>query len=133
MAPVSILDSVKAVLDVEADNEDFDSAVIMHINSAFATLHQLGIGPDAGYEIEDSNATWDAFYGTNKRYNGIRTYVTMYVRNIFDPPQTGHHAAALERQMRELEWRLNVVRENNAWVDPTPVHIRTIVLDGGDA
>jgi hypothetical protein len=27
---------------------------------------------------------------------------------------------ALTEQVRELEWRLNVVREDDSWVDPDP-------------
>jgi len=133
VATQSILDSVKAALDLEEDNVDFDVPIIMHINSAFATLWQIGLGPSAGYEIEDSDATWDAFYGTSKRYNAIRTYVCLFVKNLFDPPQTAHHARAMEENLRQHEWRLNVTREETAWTDPNPVHIRQTVLDGGDA
>ena len=131
--PNSILADVKNNLDVEEDNVDFDGTIKTYINGAFSTLHQLGIGPEGGYAILDGNDTWDAFYGTNKRYNGIRTYVTLAVRMLFDPPQTGHHLTAMQNQLNQLEWRLNVVREGYAWIDPTPVPLRSTVLYGGDA
>lgn len=133
MAPQSILETVKTNLDIELDDVDFDDQIITSINTAFATLWQLGIGPSGGYEIEDASATWDAFYGTNKRYNSIRQYVTYCCRLDYDPPQTAHHATALAAQKTQLEWRLSVIREDNAWVDPNPVPIRSYVLDGGDA
>ena len=40
----SILFSVKDVLGLAEDYTVFDQQVIMHINSALATLHQNGIG-----------------------------------------------------------------------------------------
>jgi hypothetical protein len=134
VAPQSILNSVKINLDLDVDDTDFDASVILLINGVFSTLWQLGIGPPDAYEIEDAGDTWDAFLGTNKRYNSVKTYMYLAVKNIFDPPQTGHHSAAMERQIKEAEWRLNVVREETAWVDPNPQPLpRSMILDGGDA
>ena len=133
MAETSILNSIKTNLDIEPDNDDFDGPLVSAINGVFSVLNQIGIGPAGGFEIEDDTATWDAFYGTNKRYNLIRTYVTMAVRNIFDPPQTAHHARAMQENLKEYENRISMIREETAWVDPTPVPVRSFVLDGGDA
>jgi len=116
----SILKSVKKVLGIEASDTSFDLDILIHINSAFATLNQLGIGPDDGFEIEDDDAEWSSFYGTDPRYNAIRTYVWLKVKTVFDPPQTSYAVEAVKEQIREHEWRLNAYRETTEWIDPNP-------------
>jgi hypothetical protein len=116
----SILTSTKKVLGIDADYDAFDDDIIMHINSVFFTLNQLGVGPTAGYMIEDATETWDAFIGNDPNLNAIKTYVYLRVRLLFDPPTTSYVITALNEQVKELEWRLNVYREETAWVDPDP-------------
>lgn len=125
----SILDSTKKILGIESSYTAFDVDILTHINSVFATLNQIGIGPEEGFFIEDNTATWSSFLGNDPRLNSVKTYVYMKVRLTFDPPGTGFLLAALENQIKELEWRLNTYREMTEWVDPEPV----TVLDGGDA
>lgn len=116
----SILTSTKKALNLEDDYTAFDQDVIMHINSVFSTLNQLGVGPDEGFMIEDKTPTWEAFFGSDPRLNHIKTYVYLRVRMLFDPPTIGYLVDAMERQVRELEWRLNVQREDTEWTDPQP-------------
>lgn len=127
----SILNSVKHTLNLAADFTPFDQDVILHINSAFSTLNQLGLGPEEGYMITDATETWDAFFGSDLRLNNIKTYVYLRVRMLFDPPTTAYLVEAMKQQILELEWRLNVYREGTEWVDPMPERIRETVLDGG--
>jgi hypothetical protein len=114
----SILESTKKVLGLTEDYTVFDEDVLMHINSAFATLHQLGLGPAEGFSIEDSNTTWDAFLSNDPRLNSVKSYIYLRVRLLFDPPTTSYLVEAIQKQLTELEWRLNVRREETAWVDP---------------
>jgi hypothetical protein len=107
----SILQSTKKVLGIEASYTAFDPDILMHINSAFSTLDQLGVGPEGGFEIFDESATWSDFIGDDPRLNSVKTYVYLKVRLAFDPPGTSYLINALEKQATELEWRLNVVRE----------------------
>lgn len=116
----SILTSVKKNLGLADDYTAFDLDILMLINSAFSTLNQLGLGPVDGFSIEDKIPTWDAFIGTDNRLNSVKTYVSLKVRSAFDPPQTSYLVAAMNEQIKELEWRLNVVREGDTWVAPTP-------------
>lgn len=127
----SILNSVKKVLGLAEDYTPFDPDIVMHINSAFSTINQLGIGPEAGYEITDDTETWDAFFGTNLRYNSIKTLVCLMVKAVFDPPNTSYLVDAMNHQIKELQWRLNAVRESTEWVDPDPDPVTEFVLDGG--
>lgn len=129
----SILKSVKKMLGLDASYTHFDLDILMHINSAFATLNQLGIGPENGFAIEDDSAVWASFYGSDPRYNAIRTYVFLKVRFLFDPPQTQYLVSALHDQITEHETRLSIYRESTQWVDPNgqeelPLDL---VLDGG--
>jgi len=119
----SILKSVKKVLGVEESDTSFDLDILIHINSAFGTLNQLGIGPDDGFEIEDDAAEWSDFYGTDPRYNAIRTYVYLKVKTVFDPPQTSYAVDAVKQQIIEHEWRLNAYRESTEWTDPNVVEV----------
>lgn len=116
----SILESVKKTLNLAPDYTAFDEDVLMHINTVFSTLHQLGAGPASGFAIEDDSSTWAEFLGTDPRLNNIKTYVYLRVRLLFDPPTTGFHVKAMQEQITELEWRINAYREDTQWTAPTP-------------
>lgn len=120
MTANSILDSVKKVLGMDASYTVFDLDVTMHINSVFSILNDLGIGPDAGFMIEDNTALWDTFLLGDPRINKVKSYVFLRVKLLFDPPTTSFHIDAMKEQIREFEWRLNVNREDESWIDPNP-------------
>lgn len=133
MTAGSILDDVKKMCNIASDDTSFDIDVIIHTNSALSTLTQLGIGPEDGFMIENSTATWGNFIGSNPKLNAVKSYVYLRVRTIFDPPQTSYQIEAMNNQIKELEWRLNVERETTQWVNPfgiMPAEL-PLVLDGG--
>jgi hypothetical protein len=118
----SILTSVKKNLGIVEDYTVFDPDILMHINTVFTTLTQLGIGPPEGYMIEDKTETWEDYLAADMlKYNAVKTYVYLRVRILFDPPTSSYHVQALKDELRELEWRINVRREEDEWVDPSPV------------
>lgn len=125
----SILHSVKKVLNLAEDYTPFDQDVIMHINSAFSTLNQLGLGPSEGFMIIDNVPTWNDFIPDDPRYNSVKSYVYLKVRMLFDPPATSFHTKAMEDQLRELEWRLNFLREDDVLAVPDIPD--GAILDGG--
>lgn len=114
----SILTSVKKVCGIPESDESFDVDIVMHINSVLATLNQLGVGPNDGFAIEDATPTWDELLGDDARFNSVKTYVCLRVRLLFDPPPTSYLIGAHQEQIRELEWRINVLREEDSWVAP---------------
>lgn len=116
----SILKTTKKMVGIDADYDAFDLDIITHINSVFTTLHQLGIGPENGFMIQDEATTWDAFLGESPLLNSVKTYVYLRVRLLFDPPSTSFLIASQEKQIQELEWRLNVHMEGESWKDPMP-------------
>lgn len=118
----SILTSTKKILGIGEDYTVFDLDIITHINSAFSTLAQLGVGPVGGFSIEDDEAEWLDFF-EDPEQNSIKTYVFLKVRQLFDPPTTSYMIEAFDRQIQEFEWRLNVHREQTDWVDPDPEEV----------
>jgi len=119
----SILKSTKKILGVDPKYSVFDLDIITHINTFFSTLNQLGLGPINGFMIEDDTAVWADFINDNMKINSVKTYIFLRTRLVFDPPATSYVISALERQVQELEFRLNVTRETTDWVDPDPVVI----------
>lgn len=102
----SILKSVKKSLGISPDDKSFDEDVLMHINSTFSVLQQLGIGPPEGFQIEDKTTDWSEFLGADKRLNMVKTYMHQKVRLVFDPPATGYLVEAAKEQILETEVRL---------------------------
>lgn len=118
----SILKSTKKILAIADEYTVFDLDIITHINTAFSILTQLGVGPVEGFMIEDDTAVWTDFDPVDDHfnYNAVKSYVFLKVRQLFDPPATSYLISAVERQVEELEWRLNTHREGTEWVNPDP-------------
>ena len=118
----SILTDTKKNIGISEDDASFDEDIIMHINSVFSILQQLGVGPEDGYMIEDSSDEWFDFIGINNSWNFIRSYIFLRVKLLFDPPSTSFHLDAINKQISELEFRMSVNRD---WqenpVDPLTV------------
>jgi len=121
----SILTSTKKILGVAANYTTFDPDIITHINAALSSLNQLGIGPTLGFGIEDDSAVWDDLALPLNQLSMVRAYIYMKVRMMFDPPTTSFHIEAMNKQIAEFEFRLNVNREN---LIPQPV-VEVIVYD----
>ena len=104
----SILTSIKKLLGITEEYEHFDQDIIMHINSAFMILNQLGVGPEEGFSIRDKSSTWDEFIPEGSNLEAVKTYVHLKVKLMFDPPLSSTVIEAIKSQINELEWRLNV-------------------------
>lgn len=109
----SILTSIKKLLGITSDCLDFDNDIIMHINTVFMTLNQLGVGPTRPFVIEDEKASWKDFLDEDTNYEAVKSYIHLKVRLIFDPPLSAAVREAIEQSVHELEWRLNVQAESN--------------------
>jgi len=104
----SILTSIKKLLGIDEYYDAFDQDIIMHINSVFTILNQLGVGPPEGFYIVDSTGKWSDFISDDKKIEFIKSYVYMKVRLMFDPPQSSSAMESINRLISELEWRINV-------------------------
>ena len=108
----SILTSVKKVLGIAEECTSFDSDILMHINSVLMILTQIGIGPIEGFSISDKSTMWDQFTNS-KNVEAIKSYVSLKVKLLFDPPNTTSNMESIERLISELEWRLNIAAESS--------------------
>lgn len=104
----SILDSIKKLLGISEEETHFDTDIIMHINSVFSILGQMGVGPTKSFSIQDNKATWDDFIEDDADFNNVKTYMYLKVRMLFDPPASSSVLSAMERMISEHEWRLHV-------------------------
>lgn len=107
----SILISIKKLLGITEEYIQFDTDIIMHINSVFMTLHQLGIGPDEGFSISDKSATWGDYLPDGSNLESVKSYIGLKVRLLFDPPLSSTVMECMKQMISEMEWRLNVQAE----------------------
>lgn len=107
----SILTTIKKLLGIAEEYEHFDSDIIVHINSAFMILTQLGVGPTKGFSISDETSLWSDFLGDDPRLEAVKTYIHLKVKLLFDPPTNSAVIESLNKSISELEWRLNVAAE----------------------
>lgn len=103
----SILTSVKKMLGIEKEYTHFDQDLIMHINTVLATLTQIGVGPSAGFSIQDENAIWSDFVPVDPVLEPIKTYTYLKVKLIFDPPLSAAVTESYNRTISELESRIS--------------------------
>lgn len=110
----SILTSIKKLLGITEDYKHFDADLVVHINSVFSTLTQLGVGPSEGFSIEDEYAKWNDFIpdADANKINSIKTYMYMQVKIVFDPPTNSGVLKSYEKLIEKFEWRLNVAADN---------------------
>ena len=107
----SILTSIKLMLGITEECTDFDSQLILHINSVFMTLHQLGVGPTEGFRIENDSAIWSDYIIEEDNLDAVKSYINLKVKLLFDPPLGAAVLEATKQMVNELEWRLNVQAE----------------------
>lgn len=103
----SILNSIKKLLGIDEKYTQFDTDIIMHINSVFMILNQLGIGPENGFKITGKDQKWEDYVSDDDNLDAIKTYIHLKVKIIFDPPLNSTVMDAHKQMISELEWRLN--------------------------
>lgn len=107
----SILSSTKKILGIGEAYTAFDLDILTHINATLAILNDLGIGPDPMIVVGDASTEWSELQLPDNQLSMVRTYVFLKVRMLFDPPSTSFHIEAMNKQIEQLEWRLNVIQE----------------------
>lgn len=108
----SILTSIKKLLGIDENYTHFDADIVMHINSVFSILTQMGVGPANGFSISGKDETWSAFITDKPNiFSLVKSYVYMKVRLLFDPPLSSAAIESINRQISEFEWRLFVAAD----------------------
>ena len=102
----SILTSIKKLLGITEEYEHFDQDIIIHINSVFMILNQLGVGPSNGFSITDKTAVWSDFISEGSNLESVKSYIYLKVKLLFDPPTTSAVMESMNRMICELEFRL---------------------------
>ena len=108
----SILTSIKKLLGITEEYDHFDQDIIMHINSVFMILTQMGVGPSEGFTIEDDTSVWTDFIQDKNNIEAVKSYIYLKVKLLFDPPQNSFTIEAINKMIAEMEWRINIVSEN---------------------
>ena len=101
----SILESIRKLIGPSAQYTIFDNDLIMHINTVFFTLCQLGVTEEP-FVISGTDETWDEFHADTDP-EAVKTYVYLKCRMYFDPPTNSALISAINEQIKELEVRLN--------------------------
>lgn len=107
----SILTSTKKLLGITEEYEHFDADLVMHINTVFLNLAQIGVGPKEGFYIEDKTSDWSDFIGDATQLQAVKTYMYLKVKLLFDPPLSSAVIESTNRTIAELEWRLRLAAE----------------------
>lgn len=102
----SILNSIKKFLNISPEDTSFDQDLILLINSAFMVIMQEWHGVDHAFTVEDETTTWKDFLGDDKDYEGLKQYIGLRVKLVFDPPTNSAVIEAMKREMDDLEWRM---------------------------
>jgi hypothetical protein len=101
----SILLSVKKINNLHVEDTSFDTDIVMHINSAFFKLKQLNV-IQTPFNIADDTTTWSQLLGENEtKLAMVKSYVSLYVRYLFDPSTNGTLHNALKSELTEMEQR----------------------------
>lgn len=108
----SILTSIKKLLGLDENYTNFDTDIIIHINTVFMVLNQLGVGPSEGFRIKDKKAKWEDFISDEDKLEDVKTYIYLKVKIVFDPPLNSAVLEALKQSINEYEWRINVQAES---------------------
>lgn len=109
----SILQTIKKLLGISPEYTQFDQDIIVHINSVFNILSQLGVGPEDGFSINDEMSIWSDYLGEAKSLELVKSYIYLKVKLLFDPPMTSSVADSINRLISELEWRINVTADTD--------------------
>lgn len=104
----SILMTIRKLVCGNPYADHFDTDLLVHINACFSILNQLGVGPENGFVVTDETQSWSSYIADNYILNMVKTYVTLKVKKIFDPPLTSSVLEAMDKEISQLEWRLNV-------------------------
>ena len=111
----SILLSIKKLLGMDPiEFTQYDTDLIIHINTIIEFLNQLGVDIPEGFKINDENALWSD-YLNKPEYNcikdSIKNYIYLRVRLVFDPSTNPTLLNSINDTIKELEWRIRTYIE----------------------
>lgn len=109
----SVLNTIKKLLGLDADDDSFDSDICVGINSAILTLSQLGLEGKEGFIVTSNEQEWSDYLNDNKLLSMAQQYIYLKTKMSFDPPQNSVVCENLKQIINELEWRIRSESETN--------------------
>lgn len=104
----TILESIRDYVGVQKDIDAFDKELILHINSAFSTLFQIGVGKDRPYRLEECSTWFGLFSEYEEELDLIKEYTFLKVKLLFDPPTNSSLLESLKSVINEIEYRIEL-------------------------
>ena len=105
-----ILELIRKLVGAGDSPGPFDTDILMHINSVFFILTQIGVGPSTGF-IATEDTEWKEFLGESVKLELVKSYVYLKVRLLFDPPSSSTVIESMNKQIDEYEGRLLVATD----------------------
>lgn len=110
----SILDTIKQLLGIPVEDESFDTDIKVYINTVIPNIAQMGIGPKNGFIVTSNTQLWSEYIdSTLINLEGVKQYIYLKVKLIFDPPTNSTTVQAINDSLKELEWRMMLAVETN--------------------
>lgn len=109
----SILGTIKKLIGFEDDYTQFDTDLIIHINTAFASLAQIGSNLKEGFFITDKNNLWSEYTIDTSILEPIKMYVYLKTKMVFDPPASSMVIETIKQTINELEFRIQISADSS--------------------
>lgn len=109
----SILGTIKKLIGFEDDYTQFDTDLVIHINTAFASLAQIGSNLKEGFFITDKNNLWSEYTTDTAILEPIKMYVYLKTKMVFDPPASSMVIETIKQTINELEFRIQISADSS--------------------
>lgn len=106
----SILLSIKKLLGIPSEYENFDDDVIMYINTAMSMLSQISEFP-SNYFITSKENKWSECVRSDNIKHLVEQYIYLKTRILFDPPSNSNLTESIKTTISELEFRISISKE----------------------
>lgn len=102
----SILNTIKTMLLGSGIGvTDFDTDLIVLINSALSNMVQFGVS-DKQFQIAGPAETWNQLITNENILASVKEYIYIRAKLLFDPPSSSIVMEAYKEIMKEDEWRI---------------------------
>lgn len=110
----SILNTIRLLVTSFENDKAFDNDLMSYITASAFNLNAIGIG-----KIDlmiNENTTWLEFMGQEAIDAGLlygtSSYVSMFVRTLFDPPQSSYVLESMKKTTDQLYWLVTTLADN---------------------
>lgn len=103
---MTILETIKQLLGISVEDVSFDLDIVIFINTTLAALYQMGIDEANEVGIVDETTMWEDLVDDRTDLEPLKTYIYFKVKSMFDPPTNSSMREAMDRVIKELEWRI---------------------------